>query len=99
MDGGEGRLSLRILLRDPSGSPLSSGLAQNAPRARFVEPSSRVLMPLFFHAQKSARWAPFLCMAEKEGFYEYWAKAYKPLEIGFTCFHLLQNVATNLCHE
>ena len=59
MDGGEGGLSLRILLRDPSGSPLSSGLAQNARPARFVEPSSRVLIPLFFHAQKSAQWAPF----------------------------------------
>ena len=69
MDGGEGGLSLRILLRDPSGSPLSGGLAQNAPRARFVEPSSRVLIPLFFHAQKSAQWAPFLYMAEKEGFF------------------------------
>jgi hypothetical protein len=40
---GEGGLSLGILLRGPSGSPLSGGLAQNAPRARFVEPSSRVL--------------------------------------------------------
>ena len=49
---GEGGLSLRILLHDPSGSPLSSGLAQNARSARFAEPSSRVLIPLFVHAQK-----------------------------------------------